>query len=143
MAYLNLGITLGHLGKRSEALQVLESSIRIDDHGLKDPRSHNSAVAGALFNLGKILHEDGKSAEALPILEKAFERAKLIAGCIYRLDIIHLIGVLLQWNGQSSLAEQWFQTALKEDQHHIPSHLSYAKLLATNVRILYSFPYFI
>ena len=71
LAYLNLGLTLSHLGHKSEAMSILEACSKVDDNGLKDPAENVNARISAMLHLGKLLLESGDSQTAISILQRA------------------------------------------------------------------------
>ncbi|TRY95987.1 hypothetical protein DNTS_034564 [Danionella cerebrum] len=59
-AYLNVGIVLVSQGKNEEAKRAFHTCADIPDENLKDPHAHKSSVTSCLYNLGKLLHEEGQ-----------------------------------------------------------------------------------
>ncbi|KAG2459829.1 TMTC2 protein, partial [Polypterus senegalus] len=59
-AYLNTGIILMNQGRLDEAKRTFLTCAEIPDENLKDPHAHKSSVTSCLYNLGKLLHEQGK-----------------------------------------------------------------------------------
>ena len=55
VAYLNLGIVYGIIGKKEEASKMYRQCVEIDTAGLKDPRLHEHTKISALYNLGRLL----------------------------------------------------------------------------------------
>lgn len=58
-AYLNTGIILMNQGRFDEAKRTFLTCADIPDENLKDPHAHKSSVTSCLYNLGKLLHEQG------------------------------------------------------------------------------------
>lgn len=58
-AYLNTGIVLMNQGRLEEAKRTFVTCADIPDENLKDPHAHKSSVTSCLYNLGKLLHEQG------------------------------------------------------------------------------------
>lgn len=58
-AYLNTGIILMNQGRLDEAKRTFLTCADIPDENLKDPHAHKSSVTSCLYNLGKLLHEQG------------------------------------------------------------------------------------
>lgn len=58
-AYLNTGIILMTEGHLEEAKRTFLTCADIPDENLKDPHAHRSSVTSCLYNLGKLLHEQG------------------------------------------------------------------------------------
>ncbi len=58
-AYLNTGIVLMSQGRLEEAKRTFVTCADIPDENLKDPHAHKSSVTSCLYNLGKLLHEQG------------------------------------------------------------------------------------
>lgn len=59
-AYLNTGIILMNQGYLDEAKRTFLTCAEIPDENLKDPHAHKSSVTSCLYNLGKLLHEQGR-----------------------------------------------------------------------------------
>lgn len=59
-AYLNTGIILETEGNVEEAKRTFQTCANIPDENLKDPYAHRNAVTSCLYNLGKLLHEQGQ-----------------------------------------------------------------------------------
>lgn len=59
-AYLNTGIILMNQGRLEEAKRTFVICADISDENLKDPHTHRSSVTSCLYNLGKLLHEQGQ-----------------------------------------------------------------------------------
>lgn len=59
VAYLNMGIILMNRGDLVEAKHTFATCADIPDENLKDPNAHRSSVTSCLYNLGKLLHEQG------------------------------------------------------------------------------------
>lgn len=59
-AYLNIGIILMNQGHLEEAKRTFLTCADIPDENLKDPHAHKSSVTSCLYNLGKLLHEQGQ-----------------------------------------------------------------------------------
>lgn len=59
-AYLNTGIIFESEGNLEEAKHTFQMCASIPDENLKDPHAHKSAVTSCLYNLGKLLHEQGQ-----------------------------------------------------------------------------------
>lgn len=59
-AYLNTGIILMNRGDLDEAKRTFATCADIPDENLKDPHAHKSSVTSCLYNLGKLLHEQGQ-----------------------------------------------------------------------------------
>ena len=71
LAYLNLGLTVSALGRRSEAIRILEACSKVEDNGLKDPAENVNARISAMLHLGKLLLESGDPHAAISILQRA------------------------------------------------------------------------
>ncbi len=103
----------------------------IDDDGLKDPKTHLQTQVTALHQAGKLLLELGRASEAVTLLRKAEARAKAVN---YQAQgILNVLGEAFQALNRTSEAERSYRAALKEKPDHIPSYLTYGKLLAKNV----------
>ena len=69
LAYLNLGITLNQLGRKDDAIKILDSCSKLDDNGLKDPKANANARISAMFHLGKLLLEAGEVKRAISVIQ--------------------------------------------------------------------------
>lgn len=47
-------------GNQEEAKRTFLTCADIPDENLKDPHAHKSSVTSCLYNLGKLLHEQGQ-----------------------------------------------------------------------------------
>ena len=68
LAYLNLGITLSELGRKDDAINILDKCSKLDDNGLKDPKANANGRISAVFHLGKLLLESGEPRRAISVL---------------------------------------------------------------------------
>lgn len=66
-AYLNTGIILMNQGRLDEAKRTFLTCADIPDENLKDPHAHKSSVTSCLYNLGKLLHEQGHQEVSLAL----------------------------------------------------------------------------
>uniref|UniRef100_H3A5Y2 dolichyl-phosphate-mannose--protein mannosyltransferase n=1 Tax=Latimeria chalumnae TaxID=7897 RepID=H3A5Y2_LATCH len=130
-AYLNTGIILMNQGKMEDARRTFLTCAEIPDENLKDPHAHKSSVTSCLYNLGKLLHEQGKH-ENIPsviypliqILSRTF-----VSQSIY----LSMGGEAYMRLSKLSEAEHWYLESLQSKADHIPAHLTYGKLLALTV----------
>ena len=131
LAYLNLGITLTELGRKDDAIKILDSCSKLDDNGLKDPKANANGRISAVFHLGKLLLESGQPRRAISVLLTGLKAG---GG---REKILNLLGEAHQALGESQAAEDWYNQAVKLNPHYVSSHLMMAKMLAKNVSHLY------
>ncbi|KAK1888195.1 Protein O-mannosyl-transferase TMTC2, partial [Dissostichus eleginoides] len=73
-AYLNTGIILMNQGRLDESKRTFLTCADIPDENLKDPHAHKSSVTSCLYNLGKLLHEQGHQEEALTVFKEAIQK---------------------------------------------------------------------
>ncbi|MEQ2237412.1 hypothetical protein ILYODFUR_022855, partial [Ilyodon furcidens] len=73
-AYLNTGIILMNQGLSDEAKRTFLTCADIPDENLKDPHAHKSSVTSCLYNLGKLLHEQGHQEEAISMFKEAIRK---------------------------------------------------------------------
>ncbi|XP_016403474.1 transmembrane and TPR repeat-containing protein 2-like, partial [Sinocyclocheilus rhinocerous] len=73
-AYLNVGIIQVSQGNIEEAKRTFHTCADIPDENLKDPHAHKSSVTSCLYNLGKLLHEQGQHEEALSMYKEAVQK---------------------------------------------------------------------
>jgi tetratricopeptide (TPR) repeat protein len=126
VAYLNLGVTYSDLGRKDEAIKILQQGSQLDDNGLKDPKANANARISAMFHLGKLLLEAGEVKRAISVLLNAVKQGG-------QENILNLLGESYQAIGQVDEAEQWYSKSLQANPTHIPAHLTLAKMLAKNV----------
>ncbi|RWS17971.1 transmembrane and TPR repeat-containing protein 2-like protein [Dinothrombium tinctorium] len=127
MAHLNMGLVLGQLGKKAEAIEVYKHCASLDGTGLKDPKTHESTKISALFNLGRLYADDGQYKEAIEVYQEAIDK---MPSHYQPQSLYNMMGEAHFKLGQFKQAEHWYKEALKVKKDHIPAHLTYAKLLA-------------
>ncbi|XP_018010138.1 protein O-mannosyl-transferase TMTC2 isoform X2 [Hyalella azteca] len=132
MAHLNLGLVLGLLGRQQEAEEVYRQCAELDGSGLKDPRTHEATKISALFNLGRLYADDGRYERAIEVYLEAVRRmpAHYTPQSLY-----NMLGEAHFKLGRVGEAERWYEEALRAKPDHVPAHLTYAKLLATQDRL--------
>lgn len=59
-------------GDLEEAKRTFLTCAEIPDENLKDPHAHKSSVTSCLYNLGKLLHEQGQQEASLPKQRECF-----------------------------------------------------------------------
>ena len=126
-AYLNLGITLTQLGRKDDAIKILDSCSKLDDNGLKDPKANANGRISAVWHLGKLLLESGEPRRAISVLLTGLKTGGV------RENLLNLLGEAHQALGESQAAEDWYKEAVKLNPHYVSSHLMMAKMLARNV----------
>ncbi|XP_077990918.1 protein O-mannosyl-transferase TMTC2-like [Glandiceps talaboti] len=131
MAHLNLGMTLANVGRQEEAKVVYRHAATMDDIGLKDPKSQNKAIISAIYNLGRLYHDEGNYQEASTIFQEAIDRCPEYYS---PQSLYNMMGDCLSKLGQYEAAETWFQKALSVKADHVPAYLTYAHLLDTTGR---------
>ena len=67
-AYLNTGIILMNQCRLDESKRTFLTCADIPDENLKDPHAHKSSVTSCLYNLGKLLHEQGHQEVKTPLV---------------------------------------------------------------------------
>ena len=126
LAHLNLGITLSQMGHNDDAIKILDQCSKLDDNGLKDPKTNANARVSAMWHLGKLLIEAGEVKRAISVLLSGVK----LGGS----ESMHnMLGEAYQALGQVDTAEMWYSSALQTNPHHVPAQLMMAKLLAKNV----------
>uniref|UniRef100_A0A3Q3KBU8 dolichyl-phosphate-mannose--protein mannosyltransferase n=1 Tax=Monopterus albus TaxID=43700 RepID=A0A3Q3KBU8_MONAL len=126
-AYLNTGIILMNQGRLDEAKRTFLTCADIPDENLKDPHAHKSSVTSCLYNLGKLLHEQGNQEEALSVFKEAIEK---MPRQFAPQSLYNMMGEAYMRLNKLSEAEQWYRESLRAKPDHIPAHLTYGKLLA-------------
>ncbi|XP_056132530.1 protein O-mannosyl-transferase TMTC2-like [Lampris incognitus] len=126
-AYLNTGIILMNQGSLAEAKHTFLTCADIPDENLKDPHAHKSSVTSCLYNLGKLLHEQGQQEEALSVYKEAVQKMpKQFAPQ----SLFNMMGEAYMRLNKLEEAAHWYRESLRAKPDHIPAHLTYAKLLS-------------
>ncbi|KAJ8262456.1 hypothetical protein GJAV_G00166680 [Gymnothorax javanicus] len=126
-AYLNTGIILMNQGRLDEAKRTFVTCANIPDENLKDPHAHRSSVTSCLYNLGKLLHEQGHQEEALSVYKEAMQKMpKQFAPQ----SLYNMMGEAYMRLNRLQEAGHWYRESLRAKPNHIPAHLTYGKLLA-------------
>ncbi|PIK49285.1 hypothetical protein BSL78_13850 [Apostichopus japonicus] len=60
MAHLNLGIVLTEVGRLKEAEYIYLHAATLTDDGLKDPRNQMKGIISSMFNLGRLMQNQGR-----------------------------------------------------------------------------------
>ncbi|XP_029951974.1 protein O-mannosyl-transferase TMTC2 [Salarias fasciatus] len=126
-AYLNTGIILMNQGRLDEAKRTFLTCADIPDENLKDPHAHKSSVASCLYNLGKLLHEQGHQEEALSVFKEAIQK---MPRQFAPQSLYNMMGEAYMRLNKLPEAEHWYRESLRAKPDHIPAHLTYGKLLA-------------
>uniref|UniRef100_A0A3Q1J4B7 dolichyl-phosphate-mannose--protein mannosyltransferase n=1 Tax=Anabas testudineus TaxID=64144 RepID=A0A3Q1J4B7_ANATE len=126
-AYLNTGIILMNQGRLDEAKRTFLTCADIPDENLKDPHAHKSSVTSCLYNLGKLLHEQGHQEEALSVFKEAIQK---MPRQFAPQSLYNMMGEAYMRLNKLSEAEHWYRESLRAKPDHIPAHLTYGKLLA-------------
>uniref|UniRef100_A0A667Z9D9 dolichyl-phosphate-mannose--protein mannosyltransferase n=1 Tax=Myripristis murdjan TaxID=586833 RepID=A0A667Z9D9_9TELE len=126
-AYLNTGIILMNQGRLDEAKRTFLTCADISDENLKDPHAHKSSVTSCLYNLGKLLHEQGHQEEALSVYKEAIQK---MPRQFAPQSLYNMMGEAYMRLNRLADAEHWYQESLRAKPDHIPAHLTYGKLLA-------------
>ncbi|XP_064628907.1 protein O-mannosyl-transferase TMTC2-like [Lineus longissimus] len=132
MAHLNLGIVFGILGKNAEAEKAYTHCSNIDISGLKDPRLHESTKISALFNLGRLLSDQERPAEAVQVYQQAIRRRPPHYA---PQSLYNMLGEAYMKLQNMEEAEFWYKEALKAKPEHVPAHLTMAKLMQKRGRL--------
>ncbi|XP_059482286.1 protein O-mannosyl-transferase TMTC2-like isoform X2 [Neocloeon triangulifer] len=128
-AHVSLGVALGQAKRPVEARQAFLRAANSDGQGLKDPKSHESARISALFHLGRHFLEHEQPQHALIYLLQAKDQRP---DHYQPQSIYNLLGETYGRLGQHAEAEPWLRASLASKPDHIPAHLNYGKILATN-----------
>ncbi|TKS73165.1 Transmembrane and TPR repeat-containing protein 2 [Collichthys lucidus] len=126
-AYLNTGIILMNQGRLDEAKRTFLTCADIPDENLKDPHAHKSSVTSCLYNLGKLLHEQGHQEEALTVFKEAIQK---MPRQFAPQSLYNMMGEAYIRLNKLTEAEHWYRESLRAKPDHIPAHLTYGKLLA-------------
>ncbi|XP_061109102.1 protein O-mannosyl-transferase TMTC2 [Conger conger] len=126
-AYLNTGIILMNQGRLDEAKRTFLTCANIPDENLKDPHAHRSSVTSCLYNLGKLLHEQGHQEEALSVYKEAMQK---MPRQFAPQSLYNMMGEAYIRLNRLQEAGHWYRESLRAKPDHIPAHLTYGKLLA-------------
>ncbi|XP_029318161.1 LOW QUALITY PROTEIN: protein O-mannosyl-transferase TMTC2 [Cottoperca gobio] len=126
-AYLNTGIILMNQGNLEEAKRTFLTCADIPDENLKDPHAHKSSVTSCLYNLGKLLHEQGQQEEALSIYKEAVQK---MPRQFAPHSLFNMMGEAYIRLNRLEEAGHWYRESLRVKPDHIPAHLTYGKLLS-------------
>uniref|UniRef100_UPI0037E82CCF protein O-mannosyl-transferase TMTC2 n=1 Tax=Semicossyphus pulcher TaxID=241346 RepID=UPI0037E82CCF len=126
-AYLNTGIILMNQGRLDESKRTFLTCADIPDENLKDPHAHKSSVTSCLYNLGKLLHEQGHQEEALTVFKEAIQK---MPRQFAPQSLYNMMGEAYIRLNKLPEAEHWYRESLRAKPDHIPAHLTYGKLLA-------------
>ncbi|XP_077049740.1 protein O-mannosyl-transferase TMTC2 isoform X1 [Siphateles boraxobius] len=126
-AYLNTGIVLMNQGRLEEAKRTFVTCADIPDENLKDPHAHKSSVTSCLYNLGKLLHEQGHQEEAISVYKEAIQK---MPRQFAPQSLYNMMGEAYMRLNKLTDAEHWYKESLRSKPDHIPAHLTYGKLLA-------------
>nr|CAD7201361.1 unnamed protein product [Timema douglasi] len=130
VAHLNLGIVLSRVGRLKDSKVVLRACSMLDGTGLKDPRSHDTARVACLFHLGRLTMEEGRLREAVEIFLEAVGK---MPHYYQPQSLFNMLGEACSRLGEDKEAENWFKASLATRPDHVPTHLTYGKLLARNI----------
>ncbi|XP_063732645.1 protein O-mannosyl-transferase TMTC2 isoform X2 [Eleginops maclovinus] len=126
-AYLNTGIILMNQGRLDESKRTFLTCADIPDENLKDPHAHKSSVTSCLYNMGKLLHEQGHQEEALTVFKEAIQK---MPRQFAPQSLYNMMGEAYIRLNKLTDAEHWYRESLRAKPDHIPAHLTYGKLLA-------------
>uniref|UniRef100_A0A665VVY3 dolichyl-phosphate-mannose--protein mannosyltransferase n=1 Tax=Echeneis naucrates TaxID=173247 RepID=A0A665VVY3_ECHNA len=126
-AYLNTGIILMNQGNLEEAKRTFLTCAEIPDENLKDPHAHQSSVTSCLYNLGKLLHEQGQQEEALSVYKEAVQK---MPRQFAPHSLFNMMGEAYMRLNRLEEAGHWYRESLRAKPDHIPAHLTYGKLLS-------------
>uniref|UniRef100_A0A3Q1IZB9 dolichyl-phosphate-mannose--protein mannosyltransferase n=1 Tax=Anabas testudineus TaxID=64144 RepID=A0A3Q1IZB9_ANATE len=126
-AYLNTGIILMNQGNLEEAKRTFLTCADIPDENLKDPNAHKSSVTSCLYNLGKLLHEQGQQEEALSFYREAVQK---MPRQFAPHSLFNMMGEAYMRLNRLEEAGHWYRESLRAKPDHIPAHLTYGKLLS-------------
>ncbi|XP_068611665.1 protein O-mannosyl-transferase TMTC2 [Brachionichthys hirsutus] len=126
-AYLNTGIILMNQGSLEEAKRTFLTCADIPDENLKDPHAHKSSVTSCLYNLGKLLHEQGQQEEALSVYKEAVHK---MPQQFAPHSLFNMMGEAYMRLNRLEEAGHWYRESLRTKPDHVPAHLTYGKLLS-------------
>ncbi|XP_033149889.1 protein O-mannosyl-transferase TMTC2 [Drosophila busckii] len=128
VAYLNLGISFIALGKRQQAIEVLQQGATLDGATVRDRAAHDQARSSAYLQLGALYVEQGKLQQALAVYREALSSLPAHHREVLYQRIGDVCGRLQQWDE----AERHHRAALALQPNQVAAHLSYGITLARN-----------
>ena len=124
-AYLNLGLVMITLNRRTEAEQIFIRCYRLSSSSLKDPRLHRHHQTVALIQLGRLRAERGDHRSAL----EAYRTAVDIHPTSFEPhSLFNVLGEAHFQLGDLLQAERWYRKSLQVKPNHVPAYLTLAKL---------------
>lgn len=131
VAYLNLGISFIALGKRQQAIEILQVGSTLDGTAVRDRSAHDQARSSAYLQLGALYVEQGKLQRALAVYREALSS---LPALLHQREVLYqrigdVFGRLQQWDE----AERHHRAALKLQPNQVAAHISYGITLARNV----------
>ncbi|KAH8271113.1 hypothetical protein KR018_012409, partial [Drosophila ironensis] len=129
-AYLNLGISFIALGKRQQAIEILQAGSNLDGATVRDRGAHDQARSSSYLQLGALYVEQGKLQRALAVYREALAS---LSGALQQREVLYqrigdVLGRLQQWDE----AERHHRAALELQPNQVAAHLSYGITLARN-----------
>ncbi|XP_017107201.2 protein O-mannosyl-transferase Tmtc2 [Drosophila bipectinata] len=129
-AYLNLGISFIALGKRQQAIEILQAGSKLDGATVRDRGAHDQARSSVYLQLGALYVEQGKLQRALAVYREALSS---LPGVLQQREVLYqrigdVLGRLHQWDE----AERHHRAALELQPNQVAAHLSYGITLARN-----------
>ncbi|KAG8037615.1 hypothetical protein G9C98_005826 [Cotesia typhae] len=128
-AYVNLGVTLISVGRKSEAADILRTAAAVNGAGLKDKRVHEASRIQALLRLGALYADEGHLHEALSSYREALQA---LPDYYPPQTLYNLLGETLLKMQEYAEAERWFHRCLIREPNFVPAHITYGELLARN-----------
>lgn len=130
VAYLNLGISFIALGKRQQAIEILQVGSTLDGAAVRDRGAHDQARSSAYLQLGALYVEQGKLQRALAVYREALSSLPTL---LHQREVLYqrigdVFGRLQQWDE----AERHHRAALELQPNQVAAHLSYGITLARN-----------
>ncbi|KAH8409415.1 hypothetical protein KR222_002722, partial [Zaprionus bogoriensis] len=130
VAYLNLGISFIALGKRQQAIEILQLGSTLDGAVVRDRSAHDQARISAYLQLGALYVEQGKLQRALAVYREALSS---LPALLHQREVLYqrigdVFGRLQQWDE----AERHHRAALELQPNQVAAHISYGITLARN-----------
>ncbi|XP_030565596.1 protein O-mannosyl-transferase TMTC2 isoform X2 [Drosophila novamexicana] len=130
VAYLNLGISFIALGKRQQAIEILQVGATLEGATVRDRSAHDQARSSAYLQLGALYVEQGKLQRALAVYREALSSLPTL---LQQREVLYqrigdVFGRLQQWDE----AERHHRAALELQPNQVAAHISYGITLARN-----------
>ncbi|CAB3397102.1 unnamed protein product [Caenorhabditis bovis] len=125
-AHLNLALVLWEKGRIEDAMSHLDQCINDPGTNVKSFKNHARIRAICALNQGRFLQKLDRFREAVHVLKKALQIAP--ASFEHTSSVFNSIGQCYTGIGQTKLAEDYYESALRANPLYVNSYLTMANL---------------